>query len=359
MRLKLLFGLICALLSLLIIPDGAFARIGTSRASSARSEPLSMVCHWGRPCHMERTPDRAQSRRLDHLIAPPAAHQASILGSPIPASSDPPSAAHPLFGIAADGLDSYNVVSSPAKYMAQIGGNVLRVIVNPSNTPSETSQIISFAQKAEFEGDKISLVIQWWDWWNSFGRTLAFYHLALHDYASIHPWAVSIGNEQELGAGHSFTSAQYAAYWKVLAPLVRRAWPRTILVAGEVSPWGYKWLVAALKDGLKGMQAIAGHPYRIRWWFSIKDFVALAHHYHVQPWITEGAILGNHAWPDCAYNKSWAKLDINYYWRKPCEGYSGDVPLGQLHGTAVDLEWEIGSRERGPSRVIPPPGKTT
>lgn len=301
-------------------------------------------CHWGRRCRITQHHE-------------PTARQAVIYGARIPAISRPPSAALPLTGIAADGLASYNVTNDPAKYLAMYGGNVLRIIVNPSNTPQDASQIVRYALDAERDGYRISLVIQWADW-QGLDRAILFYRTALRLYRAIHPWATSIGNEQELTQGHTFTPADYAEFWRILAPMVRHRWPRTILVAGEVSPWGFAWFVQVLKQGLPGMQAIAGHPYRIRWWFSIKDFVKLAHRYHVQAWITEG-LAGPDAWPDCAYNASWAKLDIGYYQRRPCEGYSGDVPSDQMQGVAVKIAWMIGSRELGPSPVLPPPGRTT
>lgn len=184
----------------------------------------------------------------------------------------------------------------PGAYLARWDATVLRVVINPIF--GAAGQAVPCVQAAVAEGYRVHLVVQWWDVQNGLrwtpSRVLAFFEQALPQYAP-YLWAVSIGNEQELGqdpdcancAGTAATAGEYAADWQAVEPFVRQECPEATVVAGEVSPWGTQFLEQTLADGLPGAQAIAAHPYHMAYGAPPAAFLAIGQAAGLPVWFDE------------------------------------------------------------------------
>lgn len=205
--------------------------------------------------------------------------------------------------------------ADPSPYIRMYGAQILRVVVNPSW--GAAGQALPCVRAALAAGVRFHLSIQYWNSW-TIAEQVAFFRQVLSYYGP-YAWAISVGNEQELGH-HGFpqTPAQYAATWRATAPEIRSMDPQAILVAGEISPWGENFFKTAYADGLPGAQAIAAHPYLAPFGFSIPELEAWAGAHQLPVWFTEG-LLGPDAW-----------------------GAAGDKTLQQLAGAAVADAWLSG-----------------
>lgn len=205
--------------------------------------------------------------------------------------------------------------SDPSPYIRMYGAQILRVVVNP--TWGAAGQALPCIRAAVADGVRFHLSIQYWTSW-TITQQVAFFAQVLAYYGP-YAWAVSVGNEQELGHhGLPQTPAQYAATWRATVPVIRSMDPPAILVAGEISPWGESFLKSAYADGLPGVQAIAAHAYWAPFCFSIPELEAWAAAHQLPLWFTEG-LLGPDAW-----------------------GAPGDKTLQQLAGAAVADAWLLG-----------------
>jgi hypothetical protein len=146
------------------------------------------------------------------------------------------------------------------------------------------------ATNIHLAGYRLLLSVQYNNTW-SYARDRRWFTSALKLYAPLHPYSVSVGNEQALSLGHpkDATPAHYDRVWRAVEPLIARRVPHALRVAGEITPWGLSWFRQVVKDGLPGAQVYAAHVYPVRHnGYSPHAFVELARSKHVRAWATEG-----------------------------------------------------------------------
>lgn len=255
---------------------------------------------------------RAAHRRCKHHHH----HQANRPSAPPPATTAalvPPG----MIGIG-DAPNCLTYGADPLPYLREYpNAQILRVIIAPGDRLGGNGSALPCIKDAYAAGYKIHLAVQYWNSWTA-QQAADFYRQTLPQYAP-YLWAVSIGNEQELGQwGPDQTGAQYSAYWRALEPIVARLAPNAIRVAGEISPWGLPFLKVALLYGLPGVQAIAAHPYAVAGTFPVFGIVRLCHALQLPLWFTEG-LQG----PD-----SWGPGSP-----------AADLPLQQMAGATVADAW--------------------
>jgi hypothetical protein len=193
--------------------------------------------------------------------------------------------------------------------------SMLRVVIQ---TPyGQKGQALPCVRAAEAAGAKVNIAIGYNNLWST-STIVAYFRHVISLYAP-YAWAISIGNEQELGEGKgaSATPTQYAAVWRAVEPVVTSLAPHAIRVAGEISPWGFSFLRHAYAAGLPGAQAIAVHPYAAKFGFNLAHVVSWAHTTRLPLWATEG-------------------LTGPYAWSKPTQHA---VPLSELAGVRVASAW--------------------
>lgn len=172
------------------------------------------------------------------------------------------------------------------------GANVVRIVVSYYDSPDRW---LSCAQNASHAGYRIALVIQYNNRWSD-AETESRFQQVLSVYAP-YAWSVSVGNEQEgpWVGGIAQTGARYAQTWQAVEPIIAAMTPNAIRVAGEITPWGFNFLQAAVAAGLPGAQALAAHVYPANFSLDPATFAAFAHENHMQAWATEG-LCGPNAW---------------------------------------------------------------
>lgn len=139
------------------------------------------------------------------------------------------------------------------------GDNVMRFIVD-ANTFTSQPGGPACVQRAEAEGYPVMLSLALEASWSP-ARDAQQVRQVIAAYGPV--WAVSIGNEQELGSAHggSMDSQQYAAVWAVAEPALARADPSALRVFGETSSYAASWVQRAWNDGHQGAQVISSHCY--------------------------------------------------------------------------------------------------
>jgi PASTA domain len=250
--------------------------------------------------HVVRTTPKAGTRvRRGAKVAITVARMRRRTSPPVhPAQTPPPALppatpnkpTRPLIGVA--NVPGVLSGQDPSYYLGLYHADVLRIVVSPSH--GANGEALPAVQIAERLGVKVHLSIQYWSSWTT-AEQVAFFRQVLSYYGP-HVWAVSVGNEQELAHGNpAQTPAQYAATWRAVVPVIRSAAPQAILVAGEISCYGDGFLKEAYADGLPGVQAIAAHPYRLPFCFSIPELESWSAAHQLPVWFTEG-LLGPDSW---------------------------------------------------------------
>lgn len=198
----------------------------------------------------------------------------------------------------------------PTPWLHAYRATVLHVIVDP--TYGATGSALPCVRDAAAAGFRVNLAIQWWNPWRP-QQVAAFTRSVLQIYAP-YLWAVSLGNEQELYAdGRGMSGRGYAADWAAAEPVLAGLAPNALRVAGEISPWGLRFLADALRAGLTGVQALAGHPYSWRGCFAVSHLQRLASAYRLPVWYTEGL--------------------------RGRDSFGPDRPLSELRRGGVDVVW--------------------
>jgi PASTA domain len=239
-----------------------------------------------------------------------------------PATALPPTTPVPVAGPGLPMIGIANVPgcltgADPTPYIRLYGAKVMRVVV--SRDWGANGEALPCVRAAIVDGVKLHLDLQYYNNW-TVAQDAAFARQVLGYYGP-YVWAVSVGNEQELGIdAKPQTPAQYAATWRALVPVIRSAAPQAILIAGEISPWGEGFLKAAYADGLPGVQAIAAHAYRSPFCFSIPELESWSAAHRLPLWFTEG-LRGPDAWG------TWGGFDLT---------------LQQMAGAAVADVWLVG-----------------
>ncbi len=194
--------------------------------------------------------------------------------------------------------------ASPVRTLERYHAQALRAVVTPD---TYRLGIMRCAQSAAAAGYRLHLVVQWWNRWND-ARIRNFFALVLKS-GQPSPWAVSIGNEQELrnhGGRRGISPRGYARIWRRVEPVVAARAPHAVRVAGEISPWHLGWFQQALARGLPGVQALAGHPYAFPHTFAPRAFATWARRHRLPYWFDEGYRLRG-VWR-AAYSRTARKL---------------------------------------------------
>lgn len=206
-------------------------------------------------------------------------------------------------------------LQDPRQYMEEFHATILRVVVSQGSWHGNAGQALPCVGAAHAEGYKVDLDIEWASSWSAktvqwfFWRELSLYRY----YAN----AVSVGNEQEI-VPPAMSPAKYVRMWRAVAPEIKRMAPWTTRVGGEISPWGFHDLEQELQYGLPGIQAVAVHPYRYSFGYSVAQALALARRYGLPLWCDEGLRDGQDSWPSP----------------------SRTIPLSGMRGAAVAGAWD-------------------
>jgi hypothetical protein len=176
-----------------------------------------------------------------------------------------------------------NVGSLGCQNLPLQGDSLVRIVEGYTDDPARWLQC---AQDAHQAGYRVALAVQYNNLW-SIAQDRAWFSQIIGLYAP-YAWAVSIGNEQELGNAVAETAQRYSQTWRALEPILAHVAPQAIRVAGEISPWGLNFLEAAARDGLPGAQAYSAHPYPVAGALDPAVFAQFAAANHVQAWATEG-----------------------------------------------------------------------
>jgi hypothetical protein len=206
------------------------------------------------------------------------------------------------------------LLSDPRPYMQQFHARILRVVVAQGKWHGNEGEALPCVSAAHAEGYKVELVVEWASWWPAKSVKWFFWkELSLYRY---YVNAVAVGNEQEIVAPNMHP-ARYVTMWRAVEPEIKRMAPWAVRIAGEISPWGFKDLEQELRDGLRGVQAIAVHPYKFSWGYTLGQALALARRYRLPLWADEGLRDGPDSWPNTKRT----------------------VPLSGMHGAAVAGVW--------------------
>ncbi len=258
------------------------------------------------------TDARVHLTRLEHVAArkaPPAPKLPPAVKSPAPA---PVVKSAPV--VAAQVIEIGDVPGcreggDPGPTLRQYPqATVLRVIVNPTTF---SRGAVRCTRTAEAEGYKVHIVIEWWNWMPT-PAIVYFYQrvLAQTPWA----WAVSVGNEQEIGIGGApLSPRQYASVWRAVEPVVAAEAPQAIRVAGEVAPWSTVFFEDIAYDKLPGVEALSAHVYT-RWSpVPPSNFLVVAARHQLPCWFDEGLQVPG-AW--------------QYDWTRPAAELTGATVLG-------------------------------
>jgi hypothetical protein len=198
--------------------------------------------------------------------------------------------------------------------MQKFRAGILRVVVAQGNWHGNGGEAVPCISAAHAEGYKVELVIGWASWWPA--KTVKWFfwkELSLYRY---YVNAVAVGNEQEIVAPN-MRPAKYVAMWRAVEPEIKRMAPWAVRIAGEISPWGFKDLEQELRYGMRGIQAVAVHPYKFSWGYTFGQALALARRYHLPLWADEALRDGPDSWPSM----------------------SRTIPLSGMRGAAVAGVW--------------------
>ncbi|MGH3610625.1 MAG: hypothetical protein ACRDRD_21435, partial [Pseudonocardiaceae bacterium] len=279
------------------------------------------------PVHLQRTVAALAAASI--LTAAPAAraaaphhHQqrersAGIVGKLVAHEATPRTRAartaetptHPLLGFGGGAYDGCSATPEP-------GMRFVRIILYRDTSLGLFEACAANAHQA---GLRLIVSVQYnADW--SMSQIEAWFRQALATYVPYRPYAISIGNEQELGQSGG-SPESYHEVWDAVEPIVAATDPSAIRVAGEISPWGLAWFEQAAALGLPGAQAFAAHPYpdsQSPWASTPSAFVKFADVYHMPAWATEG-MCGPGAWtrygclPESTFARDGFALAVEWY----------------------------------------------
>lgn len=206
-------------------------------------------------------------------------------------------------------------LSDPRPYMQKFHATMLRVVVSPGQWGGNSGSAMPCIRTAHAEGYKVMLGVQWASWWPVktvqwwFSRELTLYGRYVN--------AVGVGNEQEI-VPPNMGPKKYVTMWRAVEPVMKRMAPWAVRVGGEISPWGYNDLAQELRLGLPGLQAVAVHPYKFSFGYSVAKALALARRYRKPLWCDEGLRDGPDSWPSIART----------------------IPLSGMRGVAMAAVWD-------------------
>ena len=236
---------------------------------------------------------------------------------------------------------------------------VLRVVIPDFPRPGALQCIA----RASAEGYHVYISLQYENAWSP-KQVAAYYARTLPQYAR-YAWAVSLGNEQDLGgipgqtlpqgvaprkarvcAGsgrrrHCWNNqgAYYTLVWDAVEPVIARIAPHALRVFGEASPWGFTFLKQTFETGRpRGVQAVSFHCYDMKQkqvgLRVVPRVAAWAGRYHLPLWCSEMS--------DGLHPTGWMRHDAPLQW---------ETLLGEIEHRSPDLkmvsyyQWQqIGAR---------------
>lgn len=185
-----------------------------------------------------------------------------------------------------------NAGGDPGPWLLAHGDNTMRFIVNDGVAgQADQSAAPTCIHQAEAEGFRVLLSVvldaQWTPMQDAqrITQTIARFGPV---------WAVSIGNEEDLGATHdgSMTAQSYARAWAAAEPALATADPGALRVFADASPRGGDWMERAWNDGHRGAQVAAMNCYAVGWTIGmaqVPTFAAWAKAQGVPLWCPEMA----------------------------------------------------------------------
>jgi hypothetical protein len=171
----------------------------------------------------------------------------------------------------------------PTRWLVAYHATVLHEIIDPRQDPTRMVPCLAAAAAHHY---RVTVAIQYWNGW-TIAQDVAYFQRMVRLVAP-YAWAISIGNEQDIHTGGPPSVPKYVATWRAVEPIVARLAPRALRVAGEISPWGERFLKSAWSAGLRGAQVMAAHPYRVGRSFRIADLVRWSASIRKPLWLTEG-----------------------------------------------------------------------
>lgn len=220
---------------------------------------------------------------------------------------------------------------------------VLRIVLPDYPAPNALQCVM----RARAEGYRVYLSLQYANAWSP-AQVAAYFARTLPQYAP-YVWAVSVGNEQDLGgirgvkllqgvaprkarvcrgAGRHRRcwrnqGAYYRLVWNRVEPVIARLAPHARRVFGEASPWGFIFLQQTFETGRpRGAQAVAFHCYDMRQrgvGLRIVPWVAAwAARYHLPLWCSEMS--------DGLHPTGWMRRDSPLHWETLLGGIEHRTP---------------------------------
>ena len=157
---------------------------------------------------------------------------------------------------------------------------VLRIVLPYFPSPNA----LLCVERAKAEGYRVYVSLQYDNAWSP-TRVASYFARTLPPYAP-YAWAVSVGNEQDLGNDTGLpqgalprevrvctgtgtrrrcqrnAGAYYRQVWNAVEPVVARVAPNALRVYGETTPWGFSFLKDSFQTGQpRGAQVVAFHCY--------------------------------------------------------------------------------------------------
>jgi hypothetical protein len=194
---------------------------------------------------------------------------------------------------------------------------VLRIVLPDFPSPNA----LRCVARAKAEGYHVYISLQYANAWSP-TQVASYFARTLPQYAP-YAWAVSVGNEQDLGGPRRVggqtvelpqgvvprtarvctgsgrrrrcwrnQGAYYRLVWNAVEPVIARVAPRALRVFGEASPWGFIFLKQTFETGPpRGVQAVAFHCYDMKerqvGLRSVPRVAAWAGRYHLPLWCSE------------------------------------------------------------------------
>jgi hypothetical protein len=189
---------------------------------------------------------------------------------------------------------------------------VLRIVLPDFPSPDA----LRCVARAKAEGYHVYISLQYENAWSP-KQVAAYFARTLPQYAP-YLWAVSVGNEQDLGGIPGVKllqgvaprkarvctgsgrrrrcwrnqGAYYRLVWNAVEPVIAGVAPRALRVFGEASPWGFTFLKQTFQTGRpRGAQAVAFHCYDMKEQHAglrlVPQVAAWVGRYHLPLWCSE------------------------------------------------------------------------
>ncbi|HEX5193070.1 MAG TPA: hypothetical protein VFW09_09720 [Solirubrobacteraceae bacterium] len=205
---------------------------------------------------------------------------------------------------------------------------VLRIVLPYFPSPNA----LRCVERAKAQGYHVYVSLQYDNAWSP-TRVASYFARTLPPYAP-YAWAVSVGNEQDIGNDTDLpqgapprqarvctgtgprrrcqrsAGAYYRRVWNAVEPVVARVAPNARRVYGETTPWGFSFLKDSFQTGRpRGAQAVAFHCYDTKWGGlrAVPRVAAWAGKRHLPLWCSEMS--------DALRPLAWGRRDTPWQWQ--------------------------------------------